>query len=311
MSSPLAGLHCLVAGATRGAGRGIAVGLGEAGATVVCVGRSTRERPGTRPETVDETAEQVTAAGGRGLAFRCDLTDEADAAALAARLRDQLGGLDVLVNDVWGADHLTEFGVPPWEMSVENARLAWESAVFTHLVSTRHFGALLVGRRRPLLVEITDGDTFGYRGAFAYDLLKMSTIRLAWSLDRELAAIGGTAVAVTPGYLRSEEMLERYGVTEANWRDGTAADPHFIASETPRFVGRAVAALAGDPDLRGKGGRVFSSWTLAREYGFTDLDGSRPDWGAYWARTFPRAYAVADREAYAAWAPGPVEAMEP
>lgn len=309
MSKPLAGCRALVAGATRGAGRGIALALGEAGATVVCVGRSSRAAPSSRPETIEETAELVTALGGVGIARRCDLLDEAAAIALGESLRGELGGLDLLVNDVWGGDALTEFAVPPWEMDVGKARAMLDSGLVTHLVSTRAFSPLLVGAAAPLIVEITDGDTFGYRGAFAYDLVKMATIRLAWSLNKELAAIGGTAVCITPGYLRSEEMLERYGVTEANWQEGVAADPNFIASESPRFVGRAVAALAADPQRAAKGGRVFASWTLAREYGFTDVDGSRPDWGAHWLRTFPRPYAVADADAYASWAPSPIDAM--
>jgi len=311
MSLPLHGVRALVAGATRGAGRGIAVALGEAGATVVCVGRSSRSAAGARSETIEETAEQVTAAGGLGLAHRCDLLDESAALALADQLRAALGGLDVLVNDVWGADHLADFGVPPWEMNLGNVRAMFDSGLVTHLVSTRAFTPLLLGSPRPLVVEITDGDTFGYRGSLGYDLVKMATIRMAWGLNEELAVHGGTAVCVTPGFLRSEEMLERMGVTEANWRDGAAVDPNFLASESPRYVGRAVAALAADPDVRTRGGRVYSSWALAGEYGFTDLDGSRPDWRAHWARTFPRPYAAADAAAYASWAPGPMEAMKP
>lgn len=292
----------LVAGATRGAGRGIAIALGERGATVYCTGRSTRGAPSpmARPETIEETAELVSAAGGVGIAARCDHGDEAEVAALAARVRAEQGGLDVLVNDVWGGESLMEFGKPVWEMDLDKGWRMMEGGLRTHLVNVKHLSPLLFGRERPLLVEITDGDNFGYRGTLVYDLVKMSIIRLAWDLSCELRPQGVTCVALTPGFLRSEQMLEHMGVTEATWRQ--AEDRDFATcSETPRFVGRALAALAADPEVSRRNGRVFASWTLAREYGFTDVDGSRPDWGAHFAATYGTAVPPADEAAYAPW----------
>ncbi len=305
-AGPLTGRIALVAGATRGAGRGIATALGEAGALVYCTGRSTRARPGARPETIEETAERVTAAGGTGIAVVLDHSQEDAVEALASRIRAEHGGLDLLVNDIWGGDALVEWGKPAWEMNISVGRQLWDAAFWTHLINVRHLAPLLFGRERALLVEITDGDGFGYRGNLLYDLIKMSVIRLAFDLSYELGPKGVTALALTPGFLRSETMLELFGVTEANWRDGAAQDPNFIASETPLFVGRAVAALAAEPDVARRTGRVFSSWELAREHGFTDADGSRPHWGEHFAATYG-AYPVADEAAYAPWRNGSFE----
>lgn len=296
----LEGKVALVAGATRGAGRGIARALGEKGATVYCTGRSVRGAS-RRPETIDETAELVDAAGGRGIAVRVDHGVEAEVEALVARIRRDHGRLDVLVNDVWGGDALLDFGVPFWELDLERGARMITNGVWTHVVTSRHAVPLMLEGERGLVVEITDGDGFGYRGSLPYDLTKMAVIRLAFAMAKELRDRPVTALAVTPGFLRSEEMLERFGVTEANWRDGVAKDRHFVASETPLFVGRAVAALASDPNVRAKAGRVFASWTLAREYGFTDADGRTPDWGTYFREAFGRAHRVADDEAYASW----------
>lgn len=307
----LHGRICLVAGATRGAGRGIATALGERGATVYCTGRSTRGAPSpmARPETIEETAELVTAAGGVGIPVRCDHGEEADVAALCERIRAEHGGLDLLVNDVWGGEKLVEFGVPIWEMSIDKGRRMLASGLVTHLVTVKHATPLLFGRERPLLIEITDGDHFGYRGSLFYDLAKMSVIRLAFDLAHELRDKGVTALAVTPGFLRSEEMLAHFGVTEATYRD--AAEPHFVASsETPLFVGRAVAALAADPDVRARNGRVFASWTLARHYGFVDVDGTRPDWGAYFGRAFGKPWPEADEAAYTSWRDSPADVFD-
>lgn len=302
----------LVAGATRGAGRGIATALGERGATVYCTGRSTRAgaSPMGRPETVEETAEHVTAAGGFGIPVRCDHADESDVAALAARIRADHGGLDVLVNDVWGGEKLTEFGVPLWEISIEKGRRMLDAALVTHILTLKHAAPLLMGRERPLVVEITDGDHFGYRGALFYDLVKMTVIRLAFDVARELRPHGVTAVAVTPGFLRSEEMLANMGVTEATWREAGQRD-FAVASESPLFVGRAVAALAADPEVHRRSGRVFASWTLAREYGFNDADGSRPDWAAHFEASYGRPWTNAGDEAYAAWETSPIDALTP
>lgn len=301
----LAGRVAVVAGATRGAGRGIAVALGERGATVYCSGRSTRQgaSPMGRPETIQETAELVTAAGGVGVPVRCDHTVEDDVRALFARVRADHGGLDVLVNDVWGGERLTEWGVAVADLDIGKGRAMLDTALVSHILTAKHAAPLLTGRPRPLLVEVTDGDTFGYRGALFYDLVKMSIIRLAFGLSRELRAQRITCVAVTPGFLRSEEMLAHMGVTEATWRE--APDRDFAASsESPRFVGRAIAALAADPEVARRNGRVYASWTLAREYGFTDVDGARPDWGAHFEASYGRSPPRAD---YASWEDGPFD----
>ena len=276
----------VVAGATRGAGRGIARMLGAAGATVYCTGRSVRGRPATagRPETIEETAEMVAAEGGRGIAVRTDHTIEPEVERLFARVRAEQGRLDVLVNDVWGGDALTEWGSPFWELSVPRGLQLLERAVHSHVITNRHGAPLLVERNAGLIVEVTDGDTFGYRGNLFYDLAKNAVIRLARAMAADLHAHRVTALAITPGFLRSEAVLEGCGVSEANWRDAVEEDPYFAESETPCFVGRAVAALAADPDVAAKSGGLFSSWGLAKEYGFTDLDGGRPDWGSFFPR---------------------------
>ena len=273
----------LVAGATRGAGRGIAVELGAAGATVYVTGRSTRGRPSEygRPETIEDTAELVTAAGGLGIAVRVDHLVPAEVAALVERIRQEQGRLDLLVNDVWGGEHLFEWNKPVWQHDLANGLRLLELGVHTHLITAHHALPLLIGRPGGLLVEVTDGtaayNAANYRLNPFYDLAKTSIIRLAWAHARDLAAHGATAVALTPGWLRSEMMLDAFGVTEANWRDATARVPHFAISETPRFVGRAVVALAADPQRARWQGQSLSSGQLAQEYAFTDLDGSRPD----------------------------------
>ena len=284
---PLAGQVAVVAGATRGAGRGIARMLGAAGATVYCTGRSMHGgRPATagRTETIDETSAMVTAEGGRGIAVRTDHTVEPEVERLFERVRAEQGRLDVLVNDIWGGDELTEWGAPFWELSTANGLELLERAVHSHIITSRHGAPLMVERNAGLIVEVTDGDTLGYRGNLFYDLAKNAVIRLAYAMAADLHARRVTALAVTPGFLRSEAVLDAFGVSEANWRDGIKGDPYFAESETPCYVGRAVAALAADPHVANKSGRLFSSWALAKEYGFTDLDGRRPDWGAFFAR---------------------------
>ena len=276
----------VVAGATRGAGRGIARMLGAAGATVYCTGRSARGRPATpgRPETIEETAELVTAEGGRGIAIRTDHTVEAEVERLFARVRAEAGRLDVLVNDIWGGDALTEWGTPFWELSTAQGFVLLERAVHTHIITSRHGAPLMIERNAGLIVEVTDGDTFGYRGNLFYDLAKNAVVRLAYAMAGDLHAHGVTALALTPGFLRSEHVLDSFGVTEANWRDAIEKDPYFAESETPCLVGRVVAALAVDPDVARKGGRLFAAWTLAKEYGIDDVDGRRPDWGTFFPR---------------------------
>ena len=280
---PLKERVAVVAGATRGAGRGIARMLGEAGATVYCTGRSVRGHPATpgRPETLEETAEMVTSEGGRGIAVRADHTVESEVEQLFARVRAEAGRLDVLVNDIWGGDALTEWGKPFWELSVAQGEQMLERAVHTHIITSRHGAPLMVERNAGLIVEVTDGDTFGYRGNLFYDLAKNAVVRLAYAMAADLNAHGVTALAITPGFLRSEAVLDHFGVTEADWRDAIEQDEYFVESETPCYVGRAIAALAADPDVRVKSGGLFSSWGLAKEYGFTDIDGRRPDWGTF------------------------------
>ncbi|MCP3141301.1 SDR family oxidoreductase [Pyxidicoccus xibeiensis] len=311
---PLKGRIALVAGATRGAGRGIATMLGEAGATVYCTGRSVRGRLASgdkRQETIDETAELVTAKGGKGIAIRVDHSVEAEVVALCDRIRGEQGRLDILVNDIWGGEQLVEFGPPFWMQDPKKGQLMLERAIFTHLLTSRYAVPLMVEKNSGLVVEITDGDHFGYRGSLWYDLVKMTVIRLAFGMSRDLRRTNVTALAVTPGFLRSEEMLDAFGVTEATWRDGTKVDKDFISSESPSFVGRAVAALAADPDVKAKAGRVFSSWDLAREYGFTDLDGSQPHWAEYFERTYGTPYNVAKDTAYTAWLNSPIDVVRP
>jgi len=269
----------LVTGATRGGGRGIAVGLGEIGATVYCTGRSTRATRSEldRPETIEETAELVTAAGGTGIAVQVDHTDPEQVRALVDGIE---GGLDVLVNDIWGGEHFFEFDKPIWEHDLANGLRLVHNALDTHLI-TSHF-ALPILRDGGLLVEVTDGtasyNATNYRVNAFYDLAKNATIRLGWAQAQELGD-RATAVSLTPGWMRSEEMLEHFSVTEANWREATI--PHFCISETPLYTGRAVAALASDPDVHRWHGQSLSSGGLAQVYGFTDTDGTRPDCWRY------------------------------
>ncbi|HMN99559.1 MAG TPA: SDR family oxidoreductase [Miltoncostaeaceae bacterium] len=279
----LQGRVALVAGGTRGAGRGVARALGEAGATVWVTGRSTAARRSEydRPETIEETAALVDDAGGRGIARAVDHLDPAAVRELVDEIGRTSGRLDVLVNDIWGGELLVEWNVPVWEHDLDKGLRLLRLAIDTHLVTSHHALPLLIREPGGLLVEMTDGtadyNAANYRLSAFYDLAKTSVIRLAWGQARELAPHGATAVALTPGWLRSEMMLEIYGVAEANWRDALAAQPHFAISETPLYVGRAVAALAGDPGRARWNGKSLSSGGLAREYGFTDADGSRPD----------------------------------
>ncbi|MFF3935330.1 SDR family oxidoreductase [Streptomyces phaeofaciens] len=283
MPGPLEGKVALVAGATRGAGRGIAVELGAAGATVYVTGRTTRDHRSEydRPETIEDTADLVTEAGGRGVAVPTDHLDPAQVRTLVERIDAEQGRLDVLVNDVWGGEHLFAWDTPLWEHDLDNGLRLLRLAVETHAITSHHALPLLLRRPGGLVVEMTDGtaeynrDT--YRVNFFYDLAKASVLRMAFALAHELGPRGATAVALTPGWLRSEMMLDNFGVREENWRDALDRVPHFAISETPRYVGRAVAALAADPEVARLNGQSFSSGGLAPVYGFTDLDGSRPD----------------------------------
>jgi NAD(P)-dependent dehydrogenase (short-subunit alcohol dehydrogenase family) len=290
MDSPLAGKVALVAGATRGAGRGTAVALGEAGAIVYCTGRTTKDRRSAynRAETIEETAAMVTSAGGTGVTAAVDHLSAAEVEQLIRRIDAERGRLDILVNDVWGGENLIEWNTPLWEHNLDAGLKMLHGAVDTHLVTSHFALPLLIRRPGGLVVEMTDGtrdyNAAHYRLSAFYDLAKSAVLRLAFSQAEELKPFGCTALALTPGWMRSEMMLEHYGVTEANWRDGAAVNPHFAAiSESPRFVGRAVAALAADPELHLRNGGSYSSGGLAREYGFTDVDGSQPDCWRYLA----------------------------
>ena len=319
----------LVAGATRGAGRGIAIALGEAGATVYCTGRSSRKRtrrsPATpgRPETIEETAELVTAAGGRGIPVRVDHTEPADVKKLVALIKCRHKGLDILVNDVWGGDALTEWGKPFWNVNLDNGLRMLKQAIHSHIITSHYAVPLMLGRKNGIIFEITDGDAFYYRGNLFYDLVKISVIRLAFAMSRELRKRNIASVALTPGFLRSEAVLDHFGVTEANWKDvgkkknanvnsktQNDAPQDFMISESPRYIGRAVVALAADPKAKNKSGRVFSSWGLAREYGFTDLDGTRPDWGRHATRKYGK-YKICDERFYSYWVPGLIDLIFP
>ncbi len=287
-SRTLSGSVALVAGATRGAGRGTAVALGEAGATVYCTGRTTRQRRSEydRPETIEETAELVDAAGGEGIAVRVDHLEPAQVEALVARIDADHGRLDVLVNDIWGGEKLFSWDKPVWEHDLQQGLRILRLAIDTHLITSHFALKLLIRRPGGLVVEMTDGtreyNAEHYRLSAYYDLAKTAALRLAFAQSEELAAHGCAAVALTPGWMRSEMMLDAYQVTEDTWHEATAGSPHFVAiSESPRFVGRAVAALAADPDLQRRTGGSFSSGGLAREYGFTDIDGSQPDCWRY------------------------------
>jgi NAD(P)-dependent dehydrogenase (short-subunit alcohol dehydrogenase family) len=295
----LRGRVAVVAGATRGAGRGIAVALGEAGATVVCTGRSSTtgllRSDYDRPETIEETAALVDAAGGVGVPVAVDHLDPAQVGALAARLRDEYGHIDVLVNDIWGAEVLkggpAEWDTPIWEHDLDKGLRILRLAVDTHLITSHHLLPLLVDRPGGLVVEVTDGtleyNSRNYRISVYYDLAKVAVNRLAFSQGHELAPRGATAVAITPGWMRSEIMLEAFGADEEHWRDALdesrgerglpVAPPDFALSETPRYVGRAVAALAADADRARWNQQSVTSAQLAKVYGFTDIDGSQPD----------------------------------
>ncbi|HJR67434.1 MAG TPA: SDR family oxidoreductase [Gemmatimonadaceae bacterium] len=285
---PLSGRVAVVAGATRGAGRGIARALGEAGAIVYCTGRSVRGEPSpyARPETIEETAEMIVAAGGTAIAVRVDHTEEAQVEALFARVQREQKRLDVLVNSAAGEDPRMGGWEQFWKSDLSYLPEALRHAVVSHLITAKHGAPLMMKKRRGLIVEVTEGDFLvSGSGNIMRDLSKAGQKSLAMSFADALRSHGIASVAITPGFLRSEMMLQHFGVTEATWRDAGKKDPHFLQSESPLFVGRAVAALAQDPDVLSRSGDIYSSWELARDYGFVDADGSRPDWGAHFAKT--------------------------
>lgn len=292
---PLEGRVAVVAGATRGAGRGIARMLGEAGATVYCTGRGAAGTPSGgrhagRPETVEETAELVTAAGGTGIAVRVDHGVEAEVEALFARVRREHGRLDVLVNVLGGPQAEWK---PFWQLKLGEELAAWEAYVRPHLVTSFHAAPLMVEAKRGLIVTVQETHTLGYGGAMFYDLGPTVLKRVMYNLAEELAPHGVAAVAIAPGFMRTEEVLASLNATPENWREVAETSDEakgwgFAGSETPCFVGRAIAALAADPDVMRTSGRILSSWGLSEEYRFEDVDGNRPHWGSFFATNFPQ-----------------------
>lgn len=283
----LKGRVAVVAGATRGAGRGIARALAEAGAMVYCTGRSVRGDPSpyARPETIDETAEMIAAAGGMAIPVRVDHTDEAQVDALFGRVQREQKRLDVLVNSVAGEDPRMGGWEHFWKSDLSYLAEGLRQSVVSHLITAKHAVPLMLKKRRGLIVEVTEGDFLvSGSGNIMRDLSKAGQKSLAMSFAESLRSHGIASVAITPGFLRSEMMLQHFGVTETTWREAGKKDPHFLQSESPLFVGRAVAALAQDPDVLSRSGDVYSSWELAHDYGFVDADGSRPDWGTHFAR---------------------------
>jgi NAD(P)-dependent dehydrogenase (short-subunit alcohol dehydrogenase family) len=277
----LAGAVAVVAGATRGAGRGIARALGEAGATVYCTGRSTRGQrsPYNRPETIEETAEIINAAGGSAIAVRVDHTVEVEVAALFERVGREQGRLDILVNSIAGEDPMMDGGSPFWEVDLTNAEALLRQAVLSRLITAKYAARLMIPRHRGLIAEVTENDLLFSSGDVVTQLLRFSHKMLAAIYAAEMRQHGVVAIAITPGFMRSERMLEVFGVTHENWRDAGKADRNFLESESPLFVGRALVALATDPSMLERTGQLFSSWEVARNYGLTDIDGRRPDWG--------------------------------
>jgi len=278
MAKPLEGQVALVAGATRGAGRGIAVELAEAGAEVWCTGRSTRAAlsPMNRPETIEETAELIQAAGGRARWVRVDHADETEVAALAARIKAESGRLDVLVNDLWGGDPMIDWSSRFWSLDIVAVRALVDQALISHLITARHAAPLMIEQKRGLILEVTDGLADGYRGQMLYDLIKAAVLRLGYAMAWDLKGTGVTALSLSPGFLRSEVVLESFGVSEANWREAIPRDPLFAESETPFLIGRGIAALAADPDVGRLAGAALASEDLVDLYGLEDVDGRTP-----------------------------------
>ena len=278
----LTGRVAVVAGATRGTGRGIARALGEAGALVYCTGRSVRGHPSPykRPETIDETADAINAAGGTAVAVRVDHTVEAEVEALFGWIDREHGRLDVLVNSIAGEEPMMAQWNSFWKTELKDGEAIFRQALLSHIITAKHAAPLMIRARRGLIVEVTENDFLSAGGNPMTQCIKLALKGLAFNMAAELKPHGVAALAITPGFLRSEAMLERFGVTEANWRDAGKKDVNFLESESPLFVGRAVAALAQDRHVIDRTGQLCSSWELAREYRFDDADGRRPDWGA-------------------------------
>lgn len=286
---PLQGRVAVVAGATRGAGRGIARGLAEAGATVYCTGRSVRGQPSPygRPETIEETADLIEAAGAAAIAVRVDHTDEEQVAALFARVLAEQGRVDVVADSVAGEDPLLGGWTSLWETDLTHAADALRQSLVSHIITGKHAARAMMKRRSGLIIEVTEGDMLLGGGNVVGDVVKSSLKCLAARMSEELRKHRITVMAITPGFLRSESMLEHFGVTEANWREGGKKDPNFLMSESPLLLGRAVAALAAQPKLLSRTGQLTSSWMVAREFDLKDADGTRPDWGEHWKKIMP------------------------
>jgi NAD(P)-dependent dehydrogenase (short-subunit alcohol dehydrogenase family) len=286
-TQPLAGRVALVAGATRGCGRAIAVELARAGAFVYATGRSTTGRRSEmdRPETIEQTLELIEAAGGRGAAAAVDHLVADQVRALVDRIRAEQGRLDILVNDIWGGDPFAEWGRPLWEQDLAKGLHLLDVGLHSHIITSHFALGLLAARPGGVVIEITDGTNefnVDYRGELFYDLCKTSVNRIALAQAKMLEPFGCTAIGVTPGFLRSEAMLDHFGVTEQNWRDAVSRDnPHFSLSETPTYVARGIARLVADPDAKRFAGQVLYSGLFADEYGVTDLDGTRPNFEKY------------------------------
>ena len=273
----------LVAGATRGAGRGIARALADAGAIVYCTGRSVKGKPSPyhRPETIDETAAIIKAAGGSAIALRVDHTSENDVKALFRRISRAHKRIDIVVDSVAGEDPLMgQYGFL-WQAEMKSADVIFRQALTSRIITAKHAALAMMAARRGLIVEVTESDIIGGGGNPMAQAVKMAQKMLPLLWAAELAPHRVSVVAITPGFLRSESMLQHLGVTEDNWREAGKKDSNFLQSESPLFVGRAIAALAADPKVRDRTGMLLSSWELAREYGFTDYDGRRPDWGRH------------------------------
>lgn len=279
----LTGKVAVVAGATRGAGRGVARALGEAGAKVYCTGRSVKGRPSPykRRETIDETAAMINAAGGTAIAVRVDHTLESEVKALFGRIARKDKRVDILVNSIAGEDPLMAQWGHFWQANLKDADAIFRQVLTSRITTAKHAALLMMRRRSGLIVEVTENDILGGGGNPMAQAVKVADKILALNWATELKPHRVTCVAVTPGFLRSEKMLEHFGVTEENWRDAGKKDPNFLVSESPLFVGRAIAALAADPTVNEQTGQLLSSWELSRKYRFTDYDGRRPDWGKH------------------------------
>src|SRR5262245_12214039 len=280
---PLTGRVALVAGATRGAGRGIARALAEAGATVYCTGRSVKGKPSPygRPETIDETAAMIKAANGKAIALRVDHTNEAEVKALFRRIKRTHKRIDIVVDSVAGEDPLMGTYGFLWQADLRTAEAIFRQGMTSRIITAKHAVLAMMPAKRGLIVEVTEADMIGGGGNPMAQAVKMAQKVLPLFWAAELASHGITTMAVTPGFLRPESMLQHFGVTEENWRDGGEKDSNFLQSESPLFVGRAIAALAADPKVHARTGMLFGSWELGRDYGLSDYDGRRPDWGRH------------------------------